>query len=184
MPSIYHWHCTLWTGFFFSIIRVTQRFHYTVSLPSTYHQNKFIWCVCALHTATYSIIFYSHPKTHIKGKWKLVCLNALHFFVKRHLSAIFLRHTVSKLYIRYDISLCLMLKTERLLQASHVHTWRSFVGHIFNTEKTNVYKNVIFIHYHVTTVMNLTLYAPCVILQYVYKPTRCTEFLWLDFIFH
>ena len=30
----------------------------------------------------------------------------------------------------------------------------------------------------------LTLYAPCIILQYVYKPTRCTVFLWLDFIFH
>ena len=29
-----------------------------------------------------------------------------------------------------------------------------------------------------------TLYAPCIILQYVYKPTRCTKFLWLDFIFH
>ena len=25
--------------------------------------------------------------------------------------------------------------------------------------------------------MNLTLYAPCVILQYVYKPTRYTKFL-------
>ena len=25
--------------------------------------------------------------------------------------------------------------------------------------------------------MNLTLYAPCVILQYVYKATRCSEFL-------
>ena len=24
---------------------------------------------------------------------------------------------------------------------------------------------------------NLTLYAPCIILQYVYKPTRCTKFL-------
>ena len=30
----------------------------------------------------------------------------------------------------------------------------------------------------------LTLYAPCIILQYVYKPTRCTKFLWLDFIFY
>ena len=30
---------------------------------------------------------------------------------------------------------------------------------------------------------NLTLYAPCIILQYVYEPTRCTKFLWLDFIF-
>ena len=29
----------------------------------------------------------------------------------------------------------------------------------------------------------LTLYAPCITLQYVYKPTRCTKFLWLDFIF-
>ena len=28
--------------------------------------------------------------------------------------------------------------------------------------------------------MNLTLYAPCIILQYVYKPTRWTKFLWLD----
>ena len=26
------------------------------------------------------------------------------------------------------------------------------------------------------------LYAPCIILQYAYKPTRCTKFLWLDFI--
>ena len=24
---------------------------------------------------------------------------------------------------------------------------------------------------------NLTLYAPCIILQYVYEPTRCTKFL-------
>ena len=31
---------------------------------------------------------------------------------------------------------------------------------------------------------NLTLYEPCIFLQYVYEPTRCTEFLWLDFIFH
>ena len=30
----------------------------------------------------------------------------------------------------------------------------------------------------------LTLYAPWFILQYVYKPTRCTKFLWLDFIFY
>ena len=30
----------------------------------------------------------------------------------------------------------------------------------------------------------LTLYVPRIILQYVYKPTRCTKFLWLDFIFH
>ena len=30
----------------------------------------------------------------------------------------------------------------------------------------------------------LTLYAPCIILQYVYKSTRCTKFSWLDFIFH
>ena len=29
----------------------------------------------------------------------------------------------------------------------------------------------------------LTLYAPCIILQYVYEPTRCTKFLWSDFIF-
>ena len=27
--------------------------------------------------------------------------------------------------------------------------------------------------------INLTLYAPCIILQYVYKPTRCTKFLCL-----
>jgi hypothetical protein len=25
--------------------------------------------------------------------------------------------------------------------------------------------------------INLTLYASCIILQYVYKPTRCTKFL-------
>ena len=31
---------------------------------------------------------------------------------------------------------------------------------------------------------NLKLYAPCIILQYVYKPTRCTKFLWLYFIFY
>ena len=31
---------------------------------------------------------------------------------------------------------------------------------------------------------SLKLYAPCIILQYVYKPTRCTKFLWLDFIFY
>ena len=30
----------------------------------------------------------------------------------------------------------------------------------------------------------LTLYALCINLQYVYRPTRCTKFLWLDFIFH
>ena len=27
-------------------------------------------------------------------------------------------------------------------------------------------------------------YVPCITLQYVYKPTRCTKFLWLVFIFH
>ena len=32
--------------------------------------------------------------------------------------------------------------------------------------------------------IDLTLYTPCIILQYVYEPTRCTKFLWLDFIFH
>ena len=31
---------------------------------------------------------------------------------------------------------------------------------------------------------NLTLYAWRIILQYVYKPTRCTQFLWLDFLYH
>ena len=30
---------------------------------------------------------------------------------------------------------------------------------------------------------NLTLYTPCIIYN-IYKPTRCTKFLWLDFIFH
>ena len=32
--------------------------------------------------------------------------------------------------------------------------------------------------------IDLTLYAPRIILQYVYKPTRRTKFLWLDFIFY
>ena len=27
-------------------------------------------------------------------------------------------------------------------------------------------------------------YVPCIILQYVYEPTRCTNFLWLDFILY
>ena len=31
---------------------------------------------------------------------------------------------------------------------------------------------------------NLTLYAPCIILQYAYKPTRCAKFSSLNFIFH
>ena len=30
---------------------------------------------------------------------------------------------------------------------------------------------------------SLILYELCIVLQYVYKPTRCTQFLWLDFIF-
>ena len=30
----------------------------------------------------------------------------------------------------------------------------------------------------------LTLYALYIILQYVYKPTRCAKFLWLEFIFY
>ena len=30
----------------------------------------------------------------------------------------------------------------------------------------------------------LTLYEPCIILQYVYKLISCTKFLWLDFIFN
>ena len=29
----------------------------------------------------------------------------------------------------------------------------------------------------------LILYEPYIILQYVYKPTRCTKFLWLDIVF-
>ena len=36
----------------------------------------------------------------------------------------------------------------------------------------------------VTSLVFLTLYAPCIILRYVYDPIRCTKFLWLDFIFH
>ena len=32
--------------------------------------------------------------------------------------------------------------------------------------------------------VNLTLCAPCITLQYVYEPTRCTKFLWLHFIFY
>ena len=32
------------------------------------------------------------------------------------------------------------------------------------------------------TETNLTLYPSCIILQYAYKTTRCTKFLWLDFI--
>ena len=31
---------------------------------------------------------------------------------------------------------------------------------------------------------SLTLYAQYIVLQYVCKPTRCTKFLWLDFIFY
>ena len=31
--------------------------------------------------------------------------------------------------------------------------------------------------------MSLILYELCIILQYVYKPTRCSKFLWFDFIF-
>ena len=31
---------------------------------------------------------------------------------------------------------------------------------------------------------NLTLYSPCIILQYVRETARCTKFLWLDFIFY
>ena len=40
--------------------------------------------------------------------------------------------------------------------------------------------------FHVTFSYFLTLYAPCIILKYmyVYEPTRYTNFLWLDFIFH
>ena len=30
----------------------------------------------------------------------------------------------------------------------------------------------------------LILYAPCIILQYEYKPTKCTKFLWLRFIYY
>ena len=35
-----------------------------------------------------------------------------------------------------------------------------------------------------TYTVHLTLYAPCIILPYVYETTRCTKFLWLDFIFY
>ena len=107
MPSIYRWHCTLCTGVFFGIIRVSQRIQFTTSLPSAFRQNKLICgvcvsvcvcvCVCALHTATCRIICYSHPKTHNLWIWKLVSLNALHFLAKHHLCAIFLRNTISKL---------------------------------------------------------------------------------------
>ena len=32
--------------------------------------------------------------------------------------------------------------------------------------------------------VNLTLYAPCIISQYVYEPTKCTKFSWIGFIFN
>ena len=38
-------------------------------------------------------------------------------------------------------------------------------------------------HEYCYVYMYLTLYAPRIILQYVYKTTRCTKFLRLDFIF-
>ena len=92
-------------------------------------------CVRALHTATYRIICYRHPKTHITGIWKLVSLNSLHCFAKHHLCAIFFRNTISKLTISMTDNnnnrLCLILNREPLLQASHVQTRRSFVGHMF-----------------------------------------------------
>ena len=40
------------------------------------------------------------------------------------------------------------------------------------------------IDFEAKSVNNLMFYAPCIIPQYVYKPTSCTKFLWLDFIFH
>ena len=44
------------------------------------------------------------------------------------------------------------------------------IGHYVLTEHINKQvPNLIMI--------NLTLYAPCIILQYVYEPTRCTKFL-------
>ena len=39
-------------------------------------------------------------------------------------------------------------------------------------------------YYRQTINRYLTLYAPFIILQYLYKPTRRTKFLWLDFIFY
>ena len=64
------------------------------------------------------------------------------------------------------------------------HSFQAFV-------KTERLKCTLLICVSEETVMALTsnvstsliLYAPCIILQYVYKPTRCTKFMWLDFIF-
>jgi hypothetical protein len=37
---------------------------------------------------------------------------------------------------------------------------------------------------NVMFIQNLTLYVPCIILKYVYKPTQCTVFMVLLFIFY
>jgi hypothetical protein len=49
----------------------------------------------------------------------------------------------------------------------------SFCSHLLGTSIGNFRHNIS---------TNLKLYAPRIILQYVYKPTRCTKFLWVDFI--
>jgi hypothetical protein len=108
MPSIYHWHCTLFTGFFFGVIRLTQRIQFTTSLPSVSRQNKLIsgvWvCVCVRvracvhfvqrHTELFVTVTLKHT---LQEFGNLVSLNAFHCFAKHHLCVIFLRNTVSKL---------------------------------------------------------------------------------------
>ena len=56
-------------------------------------------------------------------------------------------------------------------QQKQVKFCTTFVSY-FSHSKKNSGRN-----YHRCTWINLTLYAPRIILQYVYKPTRCTKFL-------
>ena len=62
--------------------------------------------------------------------------------------------------------------------------WANFTSHLKNSAmKMWQWYNVTWPKFLIG-IRHFDVYAPCIILQYVYKPTRCTKFLWLDFIFH
>ena len=63
---------------------------------------------------------------------------------------------------------------------SHIHYFPVYIHNTQTTLNIQVVQDVcipFFAAYWSKFMIVLTLYAPCIILQYLYKPTRCTKFL-------
>ena len=87
--------------------------------------------------------------------------------------------------VLYMPSVCTTCVKERLLFLLH-NCWRLLIYVVWNDVLCPY-----LLHYRHFSLLFIIaqninicviLYEPCIILQYVYKPTICTKLLWLDFI--